>query len=165
MTKILFLDVDGVLNTRRAYRDTFADALRSPDKNHELLWVLDPSCVSRLKRVLVATGARIVVSSVWRRVPAAMKVLEEAGIVTHRTRAPGCWRTPDLQTGLRGHDIQHWLDHNPGWTQYAIVDDDSDMLDHQRPYFVQTKHQFGLQQAQAEALMRVLNTPRKEPKL
>ncbi|HUU87672.1 MAG TPA: HAD domain-containing protein [Candidatus Glassbacteria bacterium] len=48
MNKIIFLDFDGVLN----YRDRFGE--------------LVPSCVKTLSKLLIETGAKVVISSSWR---------------------------------------------------------------------------------------------------
>ena len=72
MNKVLFLDVDGVLNNGgwaftmhqqgvRVYRD-------------DLLY--EPSLV-QLRRVVQATGALIVVSSAWRQIPTCYLHLQE----------------------------------------------------------------------------------------
>lgn len=53
--KLLFLDVDGVLNHQH-----------SPCWEENGHRNLDSACVAELNRVLAATGAKIVVSSVWR---------------------------------------------------------------------------------------------------
>ena len=72
MNKVLFLDVDGVLNNGgwaftmqqqgvRVYRD-------------DLLY--EPS-LEQLRRVVRATGALIVVSSAWRQIPTCYLHLQE----------------------------------------------------------------------------------------
>jgi len=60
---ILFLDVDGVLNTDMMMTS-------HPSKLH-------PKLVKRLAFVLSRTGTRVVVSSTWRREPNYMGILLE----------------------------------------------------------------------------------------
>lgn len=45
---------------------------------------------------------------------------------------------------LRGTEIQEWLDHHPEVIDYAIIDDDSDMLEHQFEKFHHVDRWFGL---------------------
>ena len=56
--KILFLDVDGVLNNDRA--------LGRAARHNLPTFALDRHCLGLLKDIVHATGARIVVSSTWR---------------------------------------------------------------------------------------------------
>jgi hypothetical protein len=51
--------------------------------------------------------------------------------------------TGDRRT-LRGEEIQDWLDKHPEVTDYAILDDDSDMMEHQFSKFHHCDPWFGL---------------------
>jgi hypothetical protein len=52
-------------------------------------------------------------------------------------------KTPWLR-GCRGDEIKAWLSEHPEVDKYAILDDDSDMLDEQLPNFFKTTFQDGL---------------------
>ena len=54
MNKLMFVDVDGVLNNR---------ATLSAGTS---CWLLDPNCLLLLKDIVDKTGAKIVISSTWR---------------------------------------------------------------------------------------------------
>lgn len=54
--KVIFLDVDGVLNNQHFLMQHQAQASSLYD-------ALDPACLEQLKRIVEATGAHIVVSS------------------------------------------------------------------------------------------------------
>ena len=81
MNKVIFLDVDGVLNNGVWAVEMFRQGIRvySEDRLYE------PS-LEQLKRIIDNTGAVIVVSSVWRQIPTAYlhlkEWLERYGIVT-----------------------------------------------------------------------------------
>lgn len=84
------------------------------------------------------TNARIVVSSSWRcnTLEQTKRYLEMNGcrfvsyIIDHIQR---------MYT-IRGREIQEWLDDNHHKVEkYCIIDDDSDMLINQKPFFIQTK--------------------------
>lgn len=125
--KILFLDVDGVLNSYKTGG----------------MYALKRNCLRRLQKIVEETGCEIVLSSTWRKDEYALRrlkrVLAYRGIKIKDT-------TPIFQKGFRGLEIQAWLVSNPSPDGYkfAIVDDDSDMLDHQLPHFFQTDPEYGL---------------------
>lgn len=126
--KILFLDVDGVLNKASDY------AVRIEGAKSCLL--VNQHLVDRMQQVLEDTGAKVVLSSSWRNLQGGREFVEECGIpIIDET---------DNGPGKRGDQIQRWLDSHPEVETYAIVDDDSDMLDHQLPHFVLTEFETGL---------------------
>jgi hypothetical protein len=57
----------------------------------------------------------------------------------------------------RGSEIAEWLSRHPEVDRYAIVDDDSDMLPEQVPFFVQTSFETGMTDEHAAKLIEVLN--------
>lgn len=123
--KILFLDVDGVLNTTKS---------RS-------LYALGKPYLKRLQEIVEKTDAKIVLSSTWRKSNYHLKRLQNRlsyrglKIYSH---------TPNLGK-FRGLEINQWLkDHFKDGDVYAIVDDDSDMMDYQLKNFFQTDPDYGL---------------------
>lgn len=113
--KIVFLDIDGVLNN---------EATKFGRK-------FDPDCVAWLNYITDSTGAQIVVSSTWRHagLVETRATLSENG-VTGKVHS----LTPDLSSkGLvhvaveRGTEIQAWLGKHPGVDSFVILDDDDDM--------------------------------------
>lgn len=116
MKPFLFLDVDGVLNNRASF-EAGVD--------------LDTECCARLRRIIEETGCEVVLSSTWRLYPSnARRVWAVIG--------GRCQRTPELRgpDDCRGTEIAAFLAADP--RPYVIVDDDSDMLEEQLPFFVQT---------------------------
>ena len=59
--------------------------------------------------------------------------------------------TPN-QRGLRGEEIQMWLMLHPEVEQYAILDDDDDMLPDQLPNLFQTSSTVGITEEIATAI-------------
>jgi hypothetical protein len=110
--RVLFLDVDGVLNSATTRPD--------PDRPGFAAW-LDPVHLAPLNRVLVATAARIVISSSWRvgrSVDDLRTLLGNFGVT-----APVVGMTPVLAQRPRAEEIAAWLEEHPV-AAYAIVDDD-----------------------------------------
>ena len=108
--KVLFFDIDGVLNTRHT---------PNPRK---LPYVVDKTLVRRFKRVLARTKAKAVLSSTWRYDPAGLFSARHYGI-------PFISCTPDLPHRMRREEIRAWLKKHPRVTRYAVLDDDDDGLD------------------------------------
>lgn len=149
MGDVLFLDIDGVLNSRDCWG-------RLKGQRHKI----DREKVALLNEVVAATGCRIVMSSTWRADLRCRTILREYGLKAHFHRA---WRTPEFSYGHplygpRGHEIADWLARN-GSPAYAIVDDDSDMLPEEMPRFVQTSFEHGLTKAHADRLVALLSVP------
>lgn len=72
MNKVVFLDVDGVLNNGNWAMEMYEQGVRV--YHDDLLY--EPS-LEQLKRIVDATGAAIIVSSSWRQIPIAYLHLKE----------------------------------------------------------------------------------------
>ena len=107
MNRVLFLDCDGVVNSERA------------DWEHMAPWPLEERCAAEVDRIVAATGAEIVISSVWRNGNEAPKVLA--------ARWPVTGKTPNVNHGkVRADEIRAWLAAHPDVTRWAVLDDDAD---------------------------------------
>ena len=62
MKKILFLDIDGVLNTQRWHKKMVEGHAPKDSFGYDF----DPEAVANLCRIIEATGAEIVISSSWK---------------------------------------------------------------------------------------------------
>lgn len=145
--KVLFLDVDGVLNHEAVYLE---------GGTHPRL---DAACLARLKRVLEITGAVIVLSSSWRFYIADRHLapaFDWAGIprwIDVTPRAPDGHRGTEVAAWLREHQLRERV----AVERYAIIDDDSDFLPSQQSQFVHTSfREGGLTDAMADRLIEIL---------
>ena len=134
-TKVIFVDIDGVLNCRRT---------PNPRK---LPYVVDPILFDRLMSVVERTGAEIVLSSTWRYDPAGLFSAKYWGI-------PFTDVIPDLPDRPRRDEILAWLDAHTTVTRFAVLDDEDDELD-ELPLFQPSSHT-GLTDVIAEALAAYL---------
>lgn len=170
--KVIFLDFDGVLNSRQSFafwhrkRDQkkWENELYESWKGtlHEYLaQEFCPIATSNLSILIEKVPeAKIVVSSTWRilnDVPALKEILKPFPTVANRIID----RTPrgEYKDGriMRGEEIKMWLDQHPKVTNYVIIDDDSDMLDEQRENFVHTSNLHGFlygDMLQAERILK-----------
>lgn len=66
--------------------------------------------------------------------------------------------TPYMRSRHRGSEIQEWLDKQTEPYRYVIFDDDTDMLDSQLPYFIQSDWlKWGLSDEDVEQAIHILN--------
>ena len=141
--KIIFLDIDGVLNYMSHFKSV-------KGKGEDKTYFFCKECVSRLNKITDKTGAKIVLSSTWRK----GKTLEQLKDLFELVGITGelIGKTPTLyfenwsQSVPRGCEILHWIQENKGilgtnllnWKDYVILDDESDMLYWQRKNLFQT---------------------------
>jgi hypothetical protein len=140
--KVVFLEVDGVLNSGGRWKQLRQVAGAAGGR-------IDPEAVKRLKRLVDATDARIVVSSTWRLgcMVQLTGVLERHGI--SRNRVVG--KTPDrsmahprrVGAAVRIDEIKKWLADHPGVDRYVVLDDEPDMAD-LSPWQIRTTWNDGL---------------------
>ena len=175
---VIFLDIDGVLNSETH--------LRRLDEQHRQLGHTDPArpkhettcecyrlecqidrdAVVRLNRLVAETGAKIVISSSWRKLmdpPELHRVLENHGLV-----AEIIGETPDghndpamlatfghIDRIFRGHEIDLWLKQHPEVTRFVVLDDSSDMAMHKNR-LVQTDCEEGLLDEHVDLAIRMM---------
>lgn len=124
--KVIFLDIDGVLNSHRS-----AVAFGGmPFDAHAHRGRFDEIAVRLIGGIAEVANAKIVLSSSWRNDVNWQQIGPALGLTILD-------RTPSM-LGPRGKEIAAWLSSNPDVEAYAIVDDDGDMLPEQMPYFVHT---------------------------
>ncbi len=153
--KVIFLDMDGVLNNRESMKRVLGRCC--PPENNPSLTVW-PRCVRRLQRIADATGAVLVVSSVWRKIDGTKSVSRALQWAGWR-HPPLIGYTPNLnKCECRGEEIDLWMELNPGVTSYVILDDDSKDI-YQKDRLVLTRHEPGLRGRDVDAAIAILGRP------
>lgn len=146
LTPVVFLDMDGVVNSAQWFRarklHPESAAYRNAEMPLRLCWSIDPGCVRRLNEIVRETGARVVLSSTWRTFPCAPGCVEEAlrhlgfeGRIASTTpvlKKPG-------SVVERGDEIDAWLNdnHPDRRPPFVVLDDECDMTA-VMPWLVQT---------------------------
>lgn len=179
--KIIFLDIDGVLNTTKYKFQKF-----------------DEECMKNLEEILDATGAKIVVSSSWRSSREIMKAsFMEHGctqkiwdaVIDITVRGYDYVKPKSNLPIVRGNEIKEWIDHHLIYPWYAtpsldelyktynedgsfrmmesnekgidfsylILDDDLDMLYDQKDNFINTNCDTGITKEHVEQAIKILN--------
>lgn len=123
--KILFLDIDGVVN----HKETFRKGDHFP---------LDQYCAFLVGKIQLDTDCLVVMSSSWRKLDDAVEEVKKRVVAIHDITGSCC-------SGIRGVEIYNWINKHFTWEQqqakdfrYAILDDESDMLLWQKDNFFQT---------------------------
>ena len=122
MDKIVFLDIDGVLNNigQAVTRDQFWTADSAS---------LDKTSVGILNWICECTGASVVISSTWRHSHSDPEWYHEVFRSYDSFDINVVGVTPNLYT-IRGKEIKQYVDDNQ-IENYVIIDDDGDMLPNQ----------------------------------
>lgn len=161
MSKYLFLDVDGVLNSEAFYTEISQNDRmlkihkENPSMPGQMIYKLsnfDPKAVERLNRIFRETECKLVVSSSWRFDSDLKKLFKMVGIQQEIFGITGI-----SQTRYRGFEIQNYLDTQKDVLSYCILDDDCDMLPTQLDSFIQTDFRVGLTEDNVNKAINILN--------
>lgn len=161
--KIIFLDLDGVLNHENFYVERTTRSLRE-EWHHRYF---SPDSVDILNSITDKTGAKIVFSSTHRFHFKTFEELQEgfklAGVTGELIGVtPKVFFSDITDPVPRGSEIDTWINYSIDYEdivklRYAILDDDSDMLLKQKDSFFQTDFKNGLTQKIAERVIKHLN--------
>jgi hypothetical protein len=146
--KLLFLDFDGVLNSKEFCK-------RVPQRG---VIGLDRLAVLRVNEIVRRTGCKIVISSVHRYGQTVVQLQRRLSRLGLKSKTV-IGKTPAPKDGReRGLEIQEWIDSQPVGTvsSLCILDDDADMA-HLKHRLVQTTFEHGLQEEHVERVVDMLN--------
>jgi len=166
MRRVVFLDVDGVLNSMsflthqwdvrksRGYAENHGSA--DYDQSQ-----FDPSRVALLEKlVLEVPGVEIVMSSSWRifhLLPEIRHFIKTAGGLKASTVIID--KTPQHHDGFRGREVQAWVNEFLNEDdRFVIFDDDGDFTHQQKDSgaFIQTDDSVGLTESDIDKAKRIL---------
>ena len=121
--KLIFLDIDGVLNSSAWLEDQYKKG-----RSVSMVREFDRAAIGNLNRVVLGTGAKVVISSTWRllysldHITGMLLDFGFKGVVIDKT--------PEIFRGARGYEIEKWMkEHRVTPGQVVILDDSSDMGD------------------------------------
>jgi len=142
--KVIFLDVDGTMNTMLEDVDGQTDCVVS---DHPCVWHMGLYQLGNLARVIRETGAIVVLISVLRKSPESRRwvfqVLHDLGSPQVAPEWTGVmWPRPADGSNERPHEIEEWLDAHGGEVEEYVVIDDEDHSDHfgDRMLYCRTTH-------------------------
>ena len=164
MIKVIFLDIDGVLNPKWWERKKPADRFGC---------AFAPKTISCLAKIVKETKAEIVISSSWKLM--GLQTLQD---MWKERKLPGniIDITPNYMSDelllnadmndtdidslyIRGMEIKGWLVlYGDDVSNYVIIDDMDDILSEQQTHFVQTDPEFGITNDDVKRVVHLLNT-------
>lgn len=145
--KVIFLDIDGVLNNTSILRNEGIDAISG-------------ELVNILKCIVVATKAEIVLSSTWR-IKEEDRILVKNALAAKDLKFIDCTplhvKDKKLTESVeRWEEIAQWLSENPNVDKFAIIDDDEYAGIGFEDNFFKTDFKVGLTWDVAEKVMKHL---------
>jgi len=165
MQKVIFLDIDGVLNPKYWRKENN----HSQDQYGN---VFNPDAVANLAEIIDKTGAKIVISSSWKCM--GLTKLQQ---MWKRRKLPGeiIDVTPDYMSDdlllnedmtelnylyRRGCEIKGWMiQHGKDVSHYAIIDDMDDILPEQQDHLIWIDPHDGITSFNAKQIIATLNMP------
>ena len=126
--KIIFLDIDGVLNSFQTFKDIYYEYKKTGKRRIEI----DEDKVLLLKEIVDNTDALIVLSSTWRyfgkmingklvtdnvKLQSLIDILSKYNMFIYDI-------TPRSKSGNREEEIREWLE-NKNVDDFIVIDDDS----------------------------------------
>ena len=157
MKRYIILDIDGVLNTARSYRECVAEGKPWRDDYGPFF---DNEAVENLRHVVDVTHADFIITSTWK-----YKGLDAMHTLWTLRGMPGFLLgvTPEVTTSefcIRSMEIMKWLAQNapedPADYRFAIIDDSNIFLPEHLPYLVNTSSSVGITADDAEKAISLL---------
>lgn len=138
--KVIFLDVDGVINCQYTVQ------------RHGSFIGIDPYMAILVDRIIQATGAKVVLSSTWR--------LDERSREEVKRYVDFIDVTPDLSDQFKGEcrwqEVQAWLKGHPEVERYAVIDDNWYDFPEGAPFFFKTSWLEGITPEIAAEIIKYL---------
>lgn len=154
--KIIFLDIDGVLNydlwyQSERYKEIFQNGTELD---------IDPLCAERINKICKETNAKIVVSSDWRyNWKECLNRLKNSGLdITNIIGKTSEFDKLDFNyPSLRSKEIDEWLKNADNIEHYMIIDDIDDFTDEQLLHASCTSSFEGLTENDTNEIINFLN--------
>lgn len=110
--KVIFLDVDGVLNSDEYIKGTIKSNIQGIEKH------VDVEKIKLLRQAINQTNAKVVLTSSWRLTKMAQELIKL--LITYGIYADS---TPYIRNE-RGLEIKQWLADNQNVEDFVILDDE-----------------------------------------
>lgn len=151
---IIFLDIDGVLNSRTHMNNLIQQRKSVSSGNMEL----NRESILILKEIINKTNAKIVLSSSWR------KILRNVVNVRNQLKSHGIsllGLTGTSQSGKRDDEIREWINNwineKNNIRSFIIIDDDEQDIELYKDRLIHTTWMYGLQKEHIKNSIELLN--------
>lgn len=154
---IIFLDIDGVLNTERFQKIQIKNGESSI---YDAQFFFDPIAMNNLRDLINQTNSHVVISSSWRT---SEKYYQELlyNFKQYKLLDRIIGKTPILfkEDGFtqkeRGLEIQSYLDNNKNIDNFVIIDDEDDLL-HLENKLAKCNEYYGFTKEVKEKALKIL---------
>lgn len=154
--KVMFLDIDGVLNSQEWYTERMEKEMSYDYPKDEF----SPELVSKLNGLIKETKAKIVISSTWRISRSLSELKDLFRFVGVQGEVIGKTSSNQFRGKygqcVRGKEIKEWIDEQREEVKYIIIDDDNGMLPEQQSRFIKTTWLHGLEDYQVTNAINLL---------
>lgn len=150
--KVIFLDIDGVVNCWNTKE-------RAPSR----VVGVEQRLISHIKKIIEATGAKIVLSSTWRKAWAFhLNDDKDWGYLRDEFAKQGIDffdYTPSRKDSRRGKEIEEWLENTKHKIySYVVIDDEIfDIRNFHKGHIVKTSFDTGITLHNANMAIKILN--------
>lgn len=145
--KVLFLDIDGVVNCA------------TTTQRHRGFIGIDPFMAFLVGKITLAVpDLKVVLSSSWRNSDDGIEEVKKQVCALHDYTPSSWYSKEEDHHSERGEEIKAWLDKHPEVTRYAILDDDAGSSDLHEGSFFQTYWSTGITEEIAAAVTAHLNS-------
>lgn len=162
---LLFLDVDGVLNSAKYFTSDKFKSLKGNLSEEEIMLtrhdlLLDEAPISLLNSLVEQSQAKVVLSSTWRNkfsLDEMNKLLSDKGATFNL-----CGKTPRLlpkkfsMRVYRHDEIQDYLNNLNEIPESFVILDDEGPMSYLDKFFVKTNYEFGLQEHHITKALKIL---------
>ena len=147
--KVVFLDIDGVLNNDKNLRKRGTVSMDNES-------CFDPASVAVLAQLIQKSGAKVVLSSMWRFWNTPKEI--EAMLETFGVKVDIIDTTTTEHSDHRGEEIAEWLSKHPEVTAFVSLDDDTDVgrCEAVAKNWIQTTYWDGLQEQHLAPALKLL---------
>jgi hypothetical protein len=161
---LLFLDIDGVLNSVQYYKKM--KYVPQQPSVRTFRHMLDESAVAHLQTIIDHTQCEVVITSTWRRIyelEEIIRIFEDAGL---RMPVPFIGTTPifhgsNMYGMRRGDEVRAWMNKLPlrGVDRtYCCIDDGNGYLPTQN--LVLVDNEYGIRAMDVERIVHILSARR-----
>ena len=151
--KVVFLDIDGVLNSYQYLSRTSMEDAGIYDE-------LDPQKADLLQKLVVQTGASIVLSSSWRESFENMVPLDYVArnlLTVLKERHLSIYDMIPLLNGQRAEEIRQWLTCHFEVDSFVILDDENYDWKELEAHWVKTSYYAGPTEQNVQQAADILN--------
>lgn len=149
---LIFLDVDGVLNSRNHLIEVY-NQTHKPHSGYS--YPFDENCLKNLQNLVLKTNSKLVIDSTWRKDVEGRKTLLKK-LNSYNLDIHIIGYTPVLNS-TRGVEIKSFLSRLKANPNFIILDDDSADMEDLLPHLIKTNPQTGLTSQNVEEGLIKLN--------